>query len=56
MGLGSSCDILSGQNLSSQTRKQLSERSAGYRPPATPAFMANNLSGDVSNLLFFDNI
>ena len=56
MGLGSSCDIPSGQKLSSQTRKQLTERSAGYRPPTTPAFLANNLSGDVSNLLFFDNI
>ncbi|RMX43744.1 hypothetical protein pdam_00023690 [Pocillopora damicornis] len=46
VGLGSSCDTSSGQDLLSQARTPPSQTKEGFRPPTTTVFIANSSSGD----------
>ena len=48
VGLGSSCDTSSGQDLLSQARTPPSQTKERFRPPTTPVFIAKSSSGDVS--------
>lgn len=48
VGLGSSCDTSSGQDLLSQARTPPSQTKERFRLPTTPVFIAKSSSGDVS--------